>query len=124
MRALLISSNQCTDPYPVYPLGMSIIARVLTDAGWEVVQSDILVHGLAGIEKKLEETHFDLIGISIRNIDTVNSTSGSTTFVGIVPELVKLCRAHTKAPIHLGGAGFSLFPEEPECHDYRQQFRR
>ncbi|MBO4303208.1 MAG: cobalamin-dependent protein [Lentisphaeria bacterium] len=112
MKALLISSNQCTDPYPVYPLGMSIIARVLTDAGWEVVQSDILVHGLAGIEKKLEETHFDLIGISIRNIDTVNSTSGSTTFVGIVPELVKLCRAHTKAPIHLGGAGFSLFPEE------------
>lgn len=110
MRALLISANQCIDPYPVYPLGMSIIARVLTDAGWEVVQRDVLVHKVEGIEKTLQ-TSFDLIGISIRNIDTVSSTAGDTTFVGIVFELVEMCRKYSSAPVVLGGSGFTLYPE-------------
>ena len=91
MRILLISVNQCTDPYPVYPLGMGIIARVLTDAGCEVIQKDILVHKMEGIETALKETSFDMIGISIRNIDTVNSTAGDTVFIGTAVEIIKKC---------------------------------
>lgn len=111
MKALLISANQCIDPYPVYPLGMGIVARVLTEAGVEVVQSDVLVHGLDGLAERLR-TPFDLIGISIRNIDTVNSAQGNTSFVGIVFDIVKLCRRCSRAPIVLGGSGFTLYPEE------------
>ena len=111
MKALLISANQCIDPYPVYPLGMGIIANVLKSCGVEVVQRDILVHKLAGIEATLQTMSFDIIGISIRNIDTVNSAAGDVTLTGIVFELVKLCRKLSEAAIVLGGAGFTLYPE-------------
>lgn len=111
MKALLISANQCIDPYPVYPLGMGVMAQVLTDSGVEVVQKDILVHGSSGIQSTLETEVFDLIGISIRNIDTVNSSAGNTTLTGAAFELVKLCRKFSSAKIVLGGAGFTLYPE-------------
>lgn len=111
MKALLISANQCIDPYPVYPLGMGIIARVLTDSGVEVVQRDILVHGKTGITETLKTNHFDLIGISIRNIDTVNSTAGSTSLTGAAFDLINLCKTFSDAQIILGGAGFTLYPE-------------
>lgn len=111
MRALLISGNQCVDPYPVYPLGMGIVARVLTEAGWEVVQRDILVHTMKGIEETLEAETFDLIGISIRNIDTVNSTAGETMLTGTAFDIVKLCKSRSGAAIVLGGSGFTLYPE-------------
>ena len=32
MKILLTASNTCTDPYPVYPLGMSVIAQALAAA--------------------------------------------------------------------------------------------
>ena len=111
MRILLISANQCIDPYPVYPLGMGIIARVLADAGCEVIQKDILVHKMEGIEKTLKESSFDMICISIRNIDTVNSTAGDTVFIGIAFEIIKKCKSLSSAPVVLGGAGFTLYAE-------------
>lgn len=111
MKALLISANKCIDPYPVYPLGMGIVARVLNDSGVDVVQKDILVHKIAGIEQTLQERSFDMIGISIRNIDTVNSAAGNVTLTGSVFELVNLCKKYSSAPVVLGGAGFTLYPE-------------
>lgn len=111
MKVLLISANQCTDPYPVYPLGMGIIANVLTQKGADVLQRDILVHQLEGIEETLRTVSFDLIGVSIRNIDTVNSAAGDVTLTGIAFAIVKLCKSLSSAPVVLGGAGFTLYPE-------------
>ena len=42
-RIFLISSNTTIDPYPVYPVGMAIIASALAEAGHEVRQFDFLV---------------------------------------------------------------------------------
>ena len=42
MKVLLISANVTLSPYPLYPLGVSIIAAVLTKAGHEVQQADFL----------------------------------------------------------------------------------
>jgi len=41
-RIFLISSNTALDPYPVYPVGMAIIASALAAAGHEVLQFDML----------------------------------------------------------------------------------
>ena len=41
-KILLISTNTTTEPYPVYPLGMSVIATALTQAGHTVKQFDFL----------------------------------------------------------------------------------
>ena len=43
-RVFLLSSNISTDPYPVYPLGMAIVAGALQQAGHTVQQFDFLVN--------------------------------------------------------------------------------
>ncbi len=112
MNILLISSNICVEPFPVYPIGMSVIAAVLTKEGHRVTQFDILPDGMDGLEKRLKEESFDLIGLSIRNIDTVNSRKITHEIIRTPLRVIELCRKLSSAPIMLGGPGFSLLPEE------------
>ena len=44
MKILLVSVNDYTANI-VYPLGMGVVAKVLSDAGYEVKQFDFLVAG-------------------------------------------------------------------------------
>ncbi len=112
MKILLISSNIATSPYPIYPLGVSIIAAALIKAGHEVQQFDILQHEdfLNAAGKKIELLKPELIGISIRNIDNVNLVH-EQYYIDTVKNLVKKIREVSKNKIVLGGAGFSLLPE-------------
>ena len=74
MKVLLISANVTLSPYPLYPLGVSIIAAALTRAGHEVLQADFLQQdkSLEAIGREVREFAPDLVGISVRNIDNVN----------------------------------------------------
>ncbi|MBI4838587.1 MAG: cobalamin B12-binding domain-containing protein, partial [Nitrospirae bacterium] len=74
MKILLISSNTATSPYPIYPLGLGIIAAALTAAGHDVLQVDILQKNASLDAVAAEIVNFNpgLIGISVRNIDNVN----------------------------------------------------
>jgi hypothetical protein len=44
-KVFLLSTNSMTDPYPVYPLGMALVASSLTSAGHQVRQFDFLTQG-------------------------------------------------------------------------------
>lgn len=112
MRILLTAANLCTDPYPVYPLGMSVIAKVLTDAGHTVRQFDALANGLESLPEKIRSFRPDAIGISIRNLDTVNSRSPEKDLLKTPLRLIGICRAETGVPLFLGGPGYSLLPEK------------
>jgi lipid biosynthesis B12-binding/radical SAM protein len=112
MKILLISSNTTTSPYPIYPLGVSIIAAALTNAGHDVRQFDILQHEdfLTALGQEIERFKPGLTGISIRNIDNVNLMN-EQYYIGTVTTIVKKIREVSKNKILLGGAGFSLLPE-------------
>jgi lipid biosynthesis B12-binding/radical SAM protein len=112
MKVLLISANTTRSPYPVYPIGMGIIAAALTKAGHEVVQADFLEQetSLDAIGREVARVAPDLVGISVRNIDNVNLAS-EQYYIDNVRDLVATVRTHTAAKIMLGGAGFSLIPE-------------
>ena len=112
MRILLTAANLCTDPYPVYPLGMSVIAKVLTDAGHTVRQFDALANGLESLPETIRSFRPDAIGISIRNLDTVNSRSPEKDLLKTPLRLIGICRAETGVPLFLGGPGYSLLPEK------------
>lgn len=112
MRILLTAANLCTDPYPVYPLGMSVIAKVLTDAGHTVRQFDALANGLESLPETIRSFRPDTIGISIRNLDTVNSRSPEKDLLKTPLRLIGICRAETGVPLFLGGPGYSLLPEK------------
>ena len=112
MRVLLISSNTATTPYPLYPLGLSMIASALEHAGHEIMQFDYLRNqtSLDALEKAVHTFSPELVGISMRNIDNVNFLA-EMRYVDDVKDIVNKLRSLTDAKIVLGGAGYSLIPD-------------
>lgn len=108
-RILLISSNRCADPYPVFPLGLAHVDTALRGAGHVTelfdCQSD---------PRTLEDVvgAFDpqYVGISCRNVDDVQYVKRETFFDHAVT-VAHQVRACTAAPIVLGGSAFSLYPQ-------------
>lgn len=110
----LLSSNVNADPYPVYPLGMAVVAASLVNAGHRVRQYDCLAAGCSdhGLKKALKEFTPDFVGISLRNVDNVDSFSSEKEwYLAKIKKLVEVIRQETAVPIIVGGPGFSILPE-------------
>jgi lipid biosynthesis B12-binding/radical SAM protein len=112
MKILLISANVTLSPYPIYPLGVSMIAAALTRAGHEVQQLDFLQQNtdLEAIAHEISQFNPGLVGISVRNIDNVNFMN-EQYYIQNVKNMVGTIRSVTDAKVLLGGAGFSLIPD-------------
>lgn len=109
---LLISPNTERANMPVLPLGLSLVAAATRRAGHDTKFLDLLNANdpIAATGQAIDEFSPEVIGISIRNID--NQQMGNTRLlIEPVKEVVAACRAASKAPIVLGGAGFSIFPQ-------------
>lgn len=114
-KVFLLSTNYTTEPYPVYPLGMAIIAGALEAGGHQTRQCDFLVAGksCAAVVAAITEFQPDVIGLSLRNIDNVDSFSQQTAwYLAQAKELVESIRSCSSAPIIVGGAAFTIMPEE------------
>jgi lipid biosynthesis B12-binding/radical SAM protein len=112
MKILLISCNPVVAPYPVYPLGMSVIAEALTQAGHAVRQYDMLANGfsLDALRAAVAGEAPGMVGISFRNLDNVNACN-EVLYIDQLTELVGAIRSCCAAPVVLGGPGFSVLPE-------------
>lgn len=114
-RIFFISSNTMTDPYPVYPLGMAVVSGALTRAGHEVRQYDSLVHdySLAQLQEQIKAFAPDVLAISLRNIDNVDSFSGEDGwYLKEVKELIADIRQVISIPVVVGGPALTILPEE------------
>ena len=110
----MISSNTFVYPYPVYPLGMALVSAGLAEGGHSVAQFDFSVHEQPDEKLKdlIKEYSPDYIGISIRNIDEVDSLSGVLEVLTTEKHIVQIVRECTEVPIIIGGSAFSIMPEE------------
>ncbi|MBU1230979.1 MAG: cobalamin-dependent protein [Proteobacteria bacterium] len=109
---LLVSVNICQDPYPVYPLGMSVVARGLEDAGHEVRQMDLLADGGPGaVLAAARALRPVCVGLSLRNVDNVDSVSGGGECQFDPAKKLAAGLREAEIPVVIGGAGFSLLPE-------------
>ena len=113
MKALLISANRTTEPYPVFPLGLATIAEALRRAGHQVDAFDCLWDGdpAVTLAELIRASPPQMVGISVRNIDNENSLH-EERYLEDVRSLVTLVRGCCDVPIILGGAGFSIMPEQ------------
>ena len=109
----MVSANTATSPYPLYPLGCSMVSAAIAGAGHDVMQFDYLVseQSLDSFADTVREFAPDVIGISMRNIDNVNAMN-AVHYAHDVRDLVAKAREASRAIVVLGGAGFSLMPEE------------
>lgn len=112
MKVLLVSANTETINMPVLPLGLSCIARAVREAGhdtWIINTLDkdrLIPEALQAVDAFAP----DVIGISVRNIDD-QTMEPARFLLEPVKFLIAACRKQTAAPIVVGGAGYSLFPE-------------
>lgn len=114
-RVFLISSNTATDPYAVYPLGMAVVSGALKGAGHQVQQYDFLAYGqsLANLAEKIAAFSPDIIAISLRNIDNVDSFCGDDGwYLKEVRDLIRFVRGKIVVPIVVGGPALTILPEE------------
>lgn len=113
MRALLISGSTSNLPDPVYPLGAAVVGTALRGAGHEVRWFDALRHAadpVGPLERALGEIDPEVVMMSIRNIDSAAFPGVHRHFEEHL-ELARACRRWGRAPLVLGGSGFSLMPE-------------
>ena len=110
IRCLIISGNQVTSPYPVYPIGAACLVSSLESHGHEASHFDVLADGgLGPLEVLLRQEQFDLIGLSIRNLDTVDS-SDPRDYLDDIVDLMGIIRKNSDGPVVIGGPAFSILP--------------
>jgi len=111
MKILLISANTLTTPYPVYPLGMDYVATAISPAH-PVKMIDMNAMGDDGFPNDaIQAFNPDIIGLGLRNVDNID-ISAPEGYIGRYRKLVDNIRLVSKAPLVLGGSGFTIFPHE------------
>ncbi len=95
------------------PLGLGLVAAAARRAGHVVNFLDLLPaeDPVAAVKDAVESYGPEVIGISIRNIDDQNAQA-PRFLLEKTRSVVDACRATSRAPVVLGGAGYSIFPIE------------
>jgi hypothetical protein len=109
MRIALLNTN--TMQPPVGPIGLDYVAEALHSAGMSIELLDLCweENPHQAIIRFLNESEFDLIGMTLRNTDDCAFTSRQSFVSGFV-DFVKTVKENSSAPIVLGGVGFSVMP--------------
>ncbi|MCF7792091.1 MAG: radical SAM protein [Victivallales bacterium] len=113
MRILLISTNTEELISKVYPVGLWCVADYLIKRN-HTVKTYVFQNeknNYSNLKKTILEFKPELIGFSIRNIDNI-SMERPRLLLETDKETVAYCRNYFKGSIVLGGAGYSIFPDE------------
>ena len=112
MRVLFISANTEHINILPLPLGLNCVAVATRNAGHDVRLLDLMGEKdrKLAIQEAIASFHPEAIGVSVRNIDNQVMDS-SILLLDQVKEVIRDCRELFRAPIILGGAGYSIFPE-------------
>ena len=96
MRVLLVNPNRYHAP-PVPPLGLEHVAAALQGAGHDVGLLDLCFDAdpVAVLEQRLASRPVDVVGFTIRNLDTALHP-GTLCFLDAIKQLV----AVPKAPVY------------------------
>ncbi|MCB2184989.1 MAG: cobalamin-dependent protein [Deltaproteobacteria bacterium] len=107
MNILLVSLNRLAAPFPVHPLGLDHVAGAL-EPSHQVDIVDLAAPG-ASLAQALARQEPQVVGLSLRNLDNVDH-SQPQGFLEAAREAVEEISGLTRAPLVLGGSGFSIMP--------------
>jgi radical SAM superfamily enzyme YgiQ (UPF0313 family) len=112
MKVLLISANTEPVNLPTLPLGLALVGAAAREAGHDATFLNLMFQedAEAAVRVAIAASHPDVVGISVRNIDD-QTMQGTRFLLEPVRHIVSACRASTNAPVIVGGAGYSIFPE-------------
>ena len=109
-KVLLINTNTETQPYPVPPIGLCLLAAKIEDK-FNVIVFDGTFGASEDLYKIVNEFDPDYIGFGIRNIDDMVYENQTIYFDKIKSNFTQPLRKISSATFILGGSGFSIYPE-------------
>jgi radical SAM superfamily enzyme YgiQ (UPF0313 family) len=111
MKILLINPNQYHHP-PVIPLAIEYLAGELAHTHHQCAVLDLCFsdNPVKDIKNKIIEYHPDIIGVTIRQVDTALYPENEFQ-LDKIKDFVSVCKSH-HLPVILGGAGCSIMPKE------------
>jgi len=112
-KVLLVNPNQMKPP--VAPLALDYLASALSENGFEVDLLDLCFcqnpeDFTAEIDRYFALNSVFTIAITLRNTDDTCFTT-QDFFIPRIKEIIDSIRAHSSAPLIMGGSGFSTMPE-------------
>ncbi len=112
MRILLIQSYLGRREKPIYPLGLAYIAANLKEHDVGFIDPNIESSPLDSLRDKVREFQPNLIGVSLRNVDTTQIRDPFIYLTGFKQTLDVLKETVPETAIVVGGAGFSIYARE------------
>ena len=113
MNILIVSTNRNAHPVPVLPSGACVVAESVEREGHSVSVLDLMFAAdpLRTLKSVLGRTKFDVIGLSVRNIDNIDMGAPRYFINDLIP-FIDTIRLFTDATLVLGGASLMVMPEE------------
>lgn len=113
MKVLLVQSYLGGKEPPVFPIGLCCLAANLQGHDIKTFDPNVSAGALGGFSEVLEAFGPEVIGISLRNIDSTNKRK-VVFYYSYLKEMVKAVRNSRcrGSRIIIGGSGFSMFANE------------
>lgn len=110
MKVLLINSNQYKLPVPAMPFGVCCIASAVEKAGHDVKVLDLCFSNKCSsdIRKGIAEFQPDIVGISIRNIDTGATYNTLFLLDEVKEKIVNPVKKSFSGPVVIGGPAIGI----------------
>ncbi len=110
-KLFLVNASIEKYPYPVPPIGLCLLAEVLRK-NFKIRLFDGIADERKNLSREVAAFIPDYIGVSIRNIDDMVIGKPHYYVDQIFRDFILPLRNYPKAPLILGGSGFSIFPDE------------
>jgi radical SAM superfamily enzyme YgiQ (UPF0313 family) len=110
-RVLLVNTNREHAPQPVMPVGLCLLASAVEARGFRPRLLDLCFSRRPerDLMPALQEWRPAAIGLGIRNLDNGDSLR-PREYLPAAAALAHLCRAHSAAPLIIGGPAVSIAP--------------
>ncbi|MBF0488126.1 MAG: cobalamin-dependent protein [Nitrospirae bacterium] len=116
MNVLLVQQDEGVRAYhvPLYPIGLSYIAAALKEHSVRIFNPNSFEYpgSLEELKKEIVRFNPDIVGLSIRNLDTTQRRDPHIQFKTVRPTIDAIKEACPTAKIIAGGSGFSLYAME------------
>ncbi len=111
LKILLVQSYIGKSEPPILPLGLALLAGSIKDHEVDILDLNVKNEPFKVLEDTLLQFKPDLVGVSIRNIDSTNKRNVIFYYEYLKPTLKQILFNGRSPIIVLGGAGFSIFAE-------------
>lgn len=111
MKVFLFQNYLGRPEKPIYPLGLAYLCASLQDYDLQAFDPNVSSDPYVELSSKLERFKPDVVGISLRNLDTTQYRDPFVYLNSLQTTLDIIKKSTPKARLIIGGSGFSIFAQ-------------